>query len=61
MDTEELVSLIDHLEDDINDLETVLGSLTTGTLSDTAQRLPLLDRAKLYALTTYAIESILFC
>ncbi|MCJ1383263.1 hypothetical protein MMC17_006376 [Xylographa soralifera] len=60
MDTEELVSLTDQLNGDIDDLEDALRSLITGVLSDTAQRLPLLDRAKLYALTTYAIESIIF-
>ncbi|MCJ1439469.1 hypothetical protein MMC27_008863, partial [Xylographa pallens] len=61
MDTEDLISFTDQLNDDIDDLEDALRLLITGTLSDAAQRLPLLDRAKLYALTTYAIESIIFC
>ncbi|MCJ1403895.1 hypothetical protein MMC11_007118 [Xylographa trunciseda] len=60
MDTEELASLTEQLDDDIDDLEDALGPLITGALSDTAQRLPLLDRAKLYALTTYSLESIFF-
>ena len=61
MDTEALVSLTDQLNDDIDDLEDALKPLIARALSDTAQNLPVLDKAKLYALTTYAIESILFC
>jgi len=60
MDTEELAFLTEQLDDDIDDLEDALGPLVTGALSNTAQRLPLLDRANLYALTTYSLESILF-
>jgi exosome complex protein LRP1 len=30
-------------------------------LSETSSKLPLLDKAKLYVLVTYAIESMLFC
>ncbi|MCJ1421949.1 hypothetical protein MMC32_008316, partial [Xylographa parallela] len=60
MDIAELISFTDQLNDDIDNLEDASRALITGALSDAAQRLPLLDRAKLYALTTYAIESIIF-
>lgn len=61
MDSARLVTLIDKLDDDIDDLEDVLLPLIREPLVETAGKLPLMDRAKLYVLTTYAIESILFC
>ena len=61
MDSADLVVLIDKLDDDLDDLEDVLLPLITVPLVETAEKLPLLDRAKLYVLVTYAIESILFC
>ena len=59
--SENLSSLIDQLDDNIDDLENALNPLMQAALSETALNLPLLDRAKLYTLTTYAIESVLFC
>ena len=61
MDTSDLVPLIELLDDNIDDLEESLSSLLKSALSDTAGKLPLLDKAQLYVLVTYAIESILFC
>lgn len=61
MDAVELSSSINLLDDHIDDLEDALAPLLSAALSDTAGRLPLLDRAKLYVLTTYAVESLLFC
>lgn len=61
MDSVDLVPLIEHLDDNIDDLEEALSPLLTGALSDTAGTLPLLDKAQLYVLTTYAIESVVFC
>lgn len=61
MDTTDLTPLIDLLEDSIDDLEEALLPLLKGALSDTAGKLPLLDKAQLYVLVTYAVESILFC
>ncbi|KAI9848515.1 MAG: hypothetical protein M1837_007184 [Sclerophora amabilis] len=54
--------LLDQLDDHIDGLEETLAPLikTTRRLSDRAAKLPLLDKAKLYVLTSYAIESILF-
>lgn len=61
MEIPDIVPLIEQLDDNIEDLEEALGPLLEGALSDTAGKLPLLDKAHLYILVTYAIESILFC
>lgn len=61
MDTVDLSPLLEQLEDTIDDLEETLEPLLKAPLSETAAKLPLLDRAKLYVSITYAIESIIFC
>ena len=61
METIDLVPLIETLDDNIDDLEEALEPLLKSALSDTAGKLPLLDKAQLYVLITYAIESVLFC
>lgn len=61
MDSIKITELLDQLDDEIDDLEESLTSVLKTRLSDNASKLPLLDKAKLYVLTTYAIESILFC
>ena len=61
METTDLEPLIDSLEDNIDDLEEALEPLLKSALSDIAGKLPLLDKAQLFVLVTYAIESILFC
>lgn len=56
-------SISDDLEDltqNIDTLTTALQPLLAQALSASTSRLPLLDKAKLYILTTYALESILF-
>ncbi|KAL8675247.1 MAG: hypothetical protein Q9168_000367 [Polycauliona sp. 1 TL-2023] len=60
MDTTNLISLLEVLDDDIDDLEETLAPVTKHALGYTASKLPLLDKAQLYILVTYAIESILF-
>lgn len=61
MDVTDLSPLLGQLEDNIEDLETALEPLLRKSLSEVSAKLPLLDKAKLYVLVTYAIESILFC
>jgi len=61
MDTVDLHPLLEHLEGNIDDLEEALAPLLNAPLSDVASKLPLLDKAKLHVMITYAIESILFC
>ncbi|KAI9754437.1 MAG: Ubiquinone biosynthesis protein [Chaenotheca gracillima] len=52
--------LLEQLEENIGDLEETLSPLIKPALSETASKLPLLDKAKLYVLATYSLESLLF-
>lgn len=52
-DLRKLENQIDNLEEDLEPLFEDLESMSS--------QLPLLDKAKLYSLTAYAIESMLFC
>lgn len=61
MDSANLVSLIEHLDDNIDELEENLEPLLASALTVTMTKLPLLDKAKLYVLIVYSIESLLFC
>ena len=61
MKTEDLLSLVEDLDDSIEDLEENLAPLLNAALSATTKRLPMLDRAKLYVLVVYSVESLLFC
>lgn len=61
MESVDLAPLIELLEDNIDDLEEALSTFMKSALSHTVGTLPLLDKANLYVLVTYAIESILFC
>lgn len=51
---------LDKLDVQLDDLE---GSLEPflGNIDDIASQLPLLDKAKLFSLVAYSIESLLFC
>ena len=61
MDPTQILSLLEQLDDDIDDVEDAIAPFTKKTVPEVASKLPLLDKAKLYTLVTYAIESILFC
>jgi len=61
MDSTKVLSLLEQLDDEVDDLEESLAPLLKTALSETSSKLPLLDQAKLYVLVTYAIESVLFC
>jgi exosome complex protein LRP1 len=56
----DLPDRIEDFEVNIDELEALLSPLLTKPLATTASTLPLLDKAKLHILTTYAIESLLF-
>ncbi|SZF05249.1 unnamed protein product [Blumeria hordei] len=60
MDSTKILSLLEDLDEEIDDLEESLAPLLKTAFSDITSKLPLLDKAKLYVLVTYAIESILF-
>lgn len=57
----DLWPLLEDLQDTIDGLSDSLKPLLKNTLPENTSRLPLVDQAKLYVLTTYAIESLLFC
>lgn len=61
LDVPDIGPLLDNLEGNIDDLESALQPLVESALSETTSKLPVLDKAKLYILVTYTIESILFC
>lgn len=56
-----VMDLLEQLDDEVDDLEEALAPILKAGLADTASKLPLLDKAKLYVLITYAVESMLFC
>ncbi|TEY68342.1 hypothetical protein BOTCAL_0119g00150 [Botryotinia calthae] len=60
MDPTKILSLLEQLDDDIDDIEDTVAPFIQKTIPEFASKLPLLDKAKLYTLVTYAIESILF-
>ena len=61
MDTSDMLSLVEDLEDNIEDLDENIEPLLTAAISATTKKLPVLDKAKLYVLVVYSIESLLFC
>ena len=61
MTTASLLSDLEDLTDDLADLDETLSPLLIDSLPQTTKKLPLLDKAKLYVTTVYAIESLLFC
>jgi exosome complex protein LRP1 len=60
MEEADIQPLIEDLTSNVDDLEQALAPLLNTALSHSTSKLPLLDKAKLYVLATYAIESILF-
>lgn len=60
-DVKDILPDLAKLDAQLDDLEDALGPLlTTDLLTEQASQLPLLDKAKLFSLTAYAIESLLF-
>ncbi|KAB8356394.1 hypothetical protein FH972_023977 [Carpinus fangiana] len=60
MDAEDLMPMLEQLDVDIDALEAVLAPLLDRDLSEVTSTLPLLDKAQLHVLVTYAIESLVF-
>ncbi|KAF7543899.1 hypothetical protein G7046_g9909 [Stylonectria norvegica] len=58
-DVKDLTPDLDRLDSQLDDLEETLQPLL-GNLEGISSQLPLLDKAKLFSLTAYAIESLLF-
>ncbi|EGU77106.1 hypothetical protein FOXB_12404 [Fusarium oxysporum f. sp. conglutinans Fo5176] len=59
-DVKDITPDLDRLDNQLDDLEEKLQPLL-GNLEGMASQLPLLDKAKLFSLTAYAIESLMFC
>ncbi|KAI1334715.1 hypothetical protein F5Y15DRAFT_420646 [Xylariaceae sp. FL0016] len=59
MDPGNILPQLGRLDDELDNLEEALQPILKN-VSETASKLPLLDKAKLYALVTYSIESMLF-
>ncbi|KAK8016301.1 hypothetical protein PG993_014490 [Apiospora rasikravindrae] len=59
MDVTNIVPQLERLDGDIDNLEEALQPILKG-VSDLSSKLPLLEKAKLYVLATYALESMLF-
>ena len=55
------MELIEDLDDHLDDLTDAIDPLLTHPLSESASKLPLVDKAKLHVLHVYALESLLFC
>lgn len=60
MDVSDLTPELQQLELDLNTLQEVLQPLLSD-VGDVSSKMPLLDKAKLYVLVCYAIESLIFC
>lgn len=54
-------NLLDLLDDRVDELAAALAPLHARTIQDSATKLPVADKARLYVMTTFAIESLLFC
>ncbi len=60
MDITDVTPHLDQLEDELKKAQEALRPLL-GDIGDISAKLPLLDKAKLYVLVSYTIESLLFC
>ncbi|KAI9675011.1 MAG: hypothetical protein M1817_001417 [Caeruleum heppii] len=60
METTDLSPLLLNLEHSLDTLQSALQPLRAQPLASIANKLPLLDQAKLYVLVTYAVESLIF-
>lgn len=58
-DVKNITPDLDRLEAQLDDLEEALGPLLDN-MQAKASQLPLLDKSKLFSLSAYAIESLLF-
>lgn len=60
MDVSDITPELEQLDVDLDKLQEALQPLL-GDVGDISSKLPLLDKAKLYVLVSYALESIIFC
>ncbi|KAL2831222.1 Sas10/Utp3/C1D family-domain-containing protein [Aspergillus cavernicola] len=60
MESTDLISLLEQLDDNIDDLEEALAPILESTVIETSKKLPVLDKAKFHVMITYALESLIF-
>lgn len=60
MDVSDITPELEQMDVDLDKLQEALQPLL-GDVGDISSKLPLLDKAKLYVLVSYALESIIFC
>lgn len=60
MDVSDVTPQLEQLEEELSKAQDTLKPLL-GDIGDISNKLPLLDKAKLYVLVAYTIESLLFC
>lgn len=61
MEAADLLPLLEQLDDNVDDLEETLKPILESPVSETSNKLPVLDKAKFHVLVTYALESLIFC
>lgn len=61
MNASQVMDMVNLLDDQVDDIEEALAPLLKSSLQDIAAKLPVVDKARLYVLTTYAIDSLIFC
>jgi exosome complex protein LRP1 len=61
MEAADLLPLLEQLDDNVDDLEEALRPVLESPVSETSNKLPVLDKAKFHVLVTYALESLIFC
>ncbi|KAJ5152979.1 uncharacterized protein N7482_009457 [Penicillium canariense] len=60
MDPTDLLPQLEQLDDNVDDLEEVLQPFLGSSLTKMSKNLPVMDKAKLHVLITYALESLIF-
>ncbi|EAW21918.1 putative exosome-associated protein [Aspergillus fischeri NRRL 181] len=60
MEAADLLPLLEQLDDNVDDLEEALKPILESPVSETSNKLPVLDKAKFHVLVTYALESLIF-
>ena len=61
MEAADILPLLEQFDDDVDDVEEAISPLLQRSVAETSKKLPVLDKAKLHVLATYALEALIFC